>query len=145
MDVLEILMEDHRKVKQLLGDVVREANPKQAASILRTIKSELENHTHGEETVFYPAFAKYDEFKELLGESYKGHVEIKRLMREVPVNGPIEQLHQKAKELAECVEQHVQEEESDFFPRVRKVMKRNERETLGRHFEAAKVEKEKAA
>jgi hemerythrin superfamily protein len=60
MDALELLKTDHKKVKELFKKAEGNQNEKQQKQLFEQIKTELETHTHIEETVFYPAVAKHD-------------------------------------------------------------------------------------
>ncbi len=147
MDVLEILKSDHDKVKRLFSQFEEADTDKHRLAIFRTIRNELELHTFVEETVFYPAFRRYDEFKAWLDEAVSEHEEVKNILAEmVTVAGrDAGAFLEKFESLRDAVEHHVGEEENQFFPHVRRLLKRPEREALGRHVEAAKQEKLEAA
>ena len=55
---LELLKEDHRKVKDLLSELVQTTTraEKKRQQLLTKIDQELHIHTHLEEEIFYPAF-----------------------------------------------------------------------------------------
>jgi hemerythrin superfamily protein len=54
MDALELLKTDHKMVKELFKKAEGNKNEKQQKQLFEQIKTELETHTHIEETVFYP-------------------------------------------------------------------------------------------
>jgi iron-sulfur cluster repair protein YtfE (RIC family) len=145
MDALELLKADHDKVKNLCERVQSSETPEEKRRLFRDIRQELELHTHIEETVFYPAFAKYDEFKDTVRHAIEEHQKIKDLIREISGERDNRQLEMKLDQLIENFERHVQEEENEFFPNIRKMLKRPEREVLGRHLQAAKSERPMAA
>ena len=58
MDALELLKTDHKTVKELFKKAEGSENKKQQLQLFEKIKTELETHTHIEETVFYPAVKK---------------------------------------------------------------------------------------
>lgn len=147
MDVLEILKADHDKVKRLFNQFEETDNEKHRLALFRTIRNELTTHTFVEETVFYPAFRRYDEFKSWLDQAQAEHGQMKTFLKEMGAMSSIgsEEFAEKFESLKEEVEHHVSDEENDFFPKVRKLMKRPEREALGRHVEAARQEKAEAA
>lgn len=142
MDALDVLKSDHEKVRSLYDQIKAGVESSAQSGLMAQLRSELTTHTRIEETVFYPAFKNYPEFRGILGDSYADHREIKNRLR---------QLEDGSKDLSGLealmnnVEKHVLEEESKFFPMVRKLMKRSERETLGRHLLAAKSERAEAA
>ncbi len=57
MDALELLKQDHAKVKELL-ETAESAQGKERTAIFEKIKNELETHARIEENVFYPAVQK---------------------------------------------------------------------------------------
>ena len=58
MDALQILEQDHRKVKILFREIKDANDPSKKKELFDKIDGELETHTHIEETVFYPQSKK---------------------------------------------------------------------------------------
>lgn len=143
MDALELLMTDHQRVKDLFKEVESSQTENKQRVIFETIKREIQLHAYIEENIFYPTFAKFDEFKDIVAHSLEEHKEVHQLLQQISqLKTNAGQLKDKLFELRDKVEHHVQEEEGKFFPRVRQLMKRGEREQLGRHLQTAKQEKE---
>ena len=140
MDVLELLKEDHQKVKELFEQGQQTQDKKQQKQIFKEIKSELERHTRLEETIFYPAMAEHEELKEMVLESLEDHRQVKTVLREMGKLSPnSEKFKPKFKVLKDNVEHHAEEEEEGkMFPKIRKVINRAELEELGQELEAAK-------
>lgn len=65
MDALELLKQDHHKVKQLLTQAKETEDKKKQRQLFKEIKAELEIHARIEETIFYPAVAEHEELKEM--------------------------------------------------------------------------------
>jgi len=146
MDALELLKVDHQRVSDLFREAESSDSLKKKRVIFNSIQSELDLHTYIEETVFYPTFRKYPDFENLLSESYAEHAQVKELVSRIQaLPAESSELSQKMSQLKQRVEHHVHQEETDLFPRIRKVMKSSEREQLGRHLQVAKQEKEEAA
>lgn len=140
MDALELLKQDHQKVKELFKKVEATEDEKQHQQLFEKIKTELEAHTHIEETVFYPRIEQYEELKDMVLESVEEHRQIKTLIREIGnLADGSEKFDAKIKVMQENVEHHAEEEEEDkMFPKLRKLMQRSELEELGQQLEAAK-------
>lgn len=140
MNALELLKTDHKNVKALFEKAEGTKNPKQQKQLFEQIKSELETHTHIEETVFYPAIAKNEELKDMVLESLEEHKQVKTLLREMDsLSADSEKFEPKLKVLMENVEHHaVEEEEGEMFPKIRKLMNAESLEKLGQELEAAK-------
>ena len=139
MDALEILKQDHQKVKGLFKET-EEAGEKKQKQVFERIKTELETHTHIEESVFYPAMQKHEELKDMVLESLEEHKQVKTLLREMDnLAADSEKFEPKLKVLKENVEHHAEEEEEEkMFPKVRELLNKAELEQLGQELEAAK-------
>ena len=139
MNALELLRQDHQKVKTLF-EQAEEADETQLQEICQQIKSELETHARIEEMVFYPAMEKFPELKEMVQDSRAEHEEIKALLAEIDdVGADGEELEAKLEELMETVEHHAEdEEEGEMFPKIIEIVDRQELERLGNQLQAAK-------
>lgn len=140
MNALELLKKDHKTVKELFKKAEGNNNEKQQKQLFEQIKTELETHTHIEETVFYPAVEQIEELKDMVLESLEEHKQVKTLLREMEnLSDDSEKFEPKLKVLMENVEHHaVEEEEGKMFPTLRKLMSNEELEQLGQQLEAAK-------
>ena len=83
MDALELLKQDHDKVRELFRQVEEAEDPKKRKQLFDEIDTELEIHTHIEETVFYPAMEQHDELKDMVAEAREEHEEVKTLLEEI--------------------------------------------------------------
>ena len=140
MDALELLKQDHQKVKELFERGQETEDKKQQRQIFKEIKSELETHARIEETIFYPAMEEHEELKDMVLESLEEHKQMKTVLREMArLSASSERFKPKFKVLKDNVEHHaVEEEEGKMFPKIRKLINRNELEELGQELEAAK-------
>lgn len=141
MDALELLKQDHRKVAELFKQVEATDDMKKHQQLFQQIKTELETHTHIEEVILYPAFEKHDELKDITLEAYEEHKQVKTLIREIAaLSEGSERFDAKLKVMGENVEHHVKEEETEMFPKAKKLYDRAQLEQLGQEMEAAKKE-----
>ena len=112
MDALELLKEDHQKVKELFEQAEETEDQKEKNKIFSEIQSELETHARIEETVFYPAMEKREELKDMVLESLEEHKQIKTLLKEIDnLKSDSEKFEPKLSVLMENVEHHAEEEE----------------------------------
>ena len=138
MDALELLKQDHAKVKKLF-EQAEDADQKEQRTIFTQIKTELEIHTHIEESVFYPAMQRYAELKDMVTESLEEHSKVKTLLKEMDGLAESEDFEDKLEELIDNVEHHAEdEEESKMFPKVRELVSAAELDKLGAQLQAAK-------
>jgi hemerythrin superfamily protein len=146
MDALELLKQDHQKVKELF-EQAEEAEAEDQQEIFQQIKTELETHARIEETVFYPAVQEHEELKDMVLESLEEHKQIKTLLREMEnLASDSEKFEPKLKVLMENVEHHAEEEEEGkMFPKLRQIMGKQKLEQLGADLEAAKGQRQRKA
>jgi hemerythrin superfamily protein len=139
MDALELLKQDHKTVKGLFKEV-EETDQKMQKQVFDRIKTELETHTHIEESVFYPAMQKHEELKDMVLESLEEHKQVKTLLIDLDnLSSDSEEFEPKLKVLMENIEHHAEEEEEEkMFPKVRQLVNKAELEQLGQELEAAK-------
>ena len=140
MDALELLKEDHQKVKELFEEAEGTEDQKEKNRIFSEIQTELETHARIEETVFYPAMQQHEELKDIVLESIEEHRQIKTLLKEIDnLKSDSEKFEPKLKVLMENVEHHAEEEEEGkMFPKVREICSAEDLEQLGQELEAAK-------
>ena len=139
MNALEILKQDHQKVKQLFKEATHASDPHKRKDLFDKIDTELEIHAHIEETVFYPALEQHKELQDMVAEALEEHQEVKTLLEEIEELGS--ESHEfggKLQELMENVEHHVAEEEGEMFPKVREVFDERELNEIARQLNSAK-------
>jgi len=142
MDAFELLKADHKKVSGLF-DELEAATGKAKLNVFNQIKTELELHTHIEETIFYPALEKPEETHDLTLEAYEEHKMVKTLLAELSgARTADEEWQAKAKVLRENVEHHVEEEENELFDKADDALSDEEIEALGQRMDAEKARKQ---
>jgi hemerythrin superfamily protein len=132
-DAIALLKEDHKKVRELLGQY-ENATGQRRMKLGSQIEQELTVHTTIEEEIFYPAYreaARKKEDKKLFYEAVEEHHVVKLVLPEKDDGQDNEELKAKAKVLKELVEHHAGEEEKEMFPRARKLFSREELKELG--------------
>lgn len=143
-DAIALLKEDHERVRELLGELEETSDRAEGKrqKLLSTIEEELTIHTKIEEDIFYPAFfdaAKSSDDKEMYYEAIEEHHVVDLVMPEVKNTDPsTNEFAAKAKVLKDLVEHHAEEEESEMFPRARKLMNRERLMELGEELARAK-------
>jgi hemerythrin superfamily protein len=139
MNALEILKQDHQKVKGLFQAATKATDQTKRKDLFNQIDTELEIHAHIEETVFYPAIEDLEELKDMVAEALEEHQEAKKLLDELEQLGAeSHDFGSKLQQLIEAVEHHVQEEEGEMFPKIRELFDEDELEQLGKELESAK-------
>lgn len=135
-DPVTMLEQDHRKVEQLFEQYTSSQDP----SVVQEICTELTVHATIEEEVVYPVVAReLPDGKELDKEARKEHkevedaiLEIERLGYDDPGVAPFMET------IIQGVTHHVQEEESEMFPKLREELDRSKLTDVGEKLATAK-------
>lgn len=142
MDAITLLKDDHHTVEQLFKKFEQAGDRAfvQKRQIVDRIIEELSVHAAIEEQVFYPvARAAVPDTETIALESLEEHHVVKWLLSELADMSPEhERFTAKVTVLIENVRHHVEEEEGDFFPKVREALSRNEMADLGETLANAK-------
>jgi hemerythrin superfamily protein len=143
MEALELLKQDHQKVKELFEQAEDSEARAEQKRIFSQIKTELETHARIEESVFYPAMQKHEELREMVREALEEHQKVKSLLKEMEkLVDDNEKFEAMLSDLMENVEHHAEkEEEGKMFPKVRQIVDRATLDKLGQELEAAKGKK----
>lgn len=146
MNALELLTEDHDKVRDLLSQLVNttERAEKKRPELLAKIEKELQVHTQIEEEIFYPAFKKASgkENDKMYHEAQEEHRAVESLvLPDLKKTDPSSaQFAGRAKVLKELIEHHAAEEEEEMFTQARDTMSKQELEALGKQMQERKKE-----
>ena len=118
--VIEMLKEDHQKVKGLFEDF-ESAEGRESAEIAATTIMELEIHADLEEKLIYPAIRKEIEEDDMMNEAIEEHHLVHVLIKELKKLKPSDETFQaKFKVLGELVKHHIEEEEGEILPKAEK-------------------------
>ncbi len=125
-DALQLLMAEHREVKamfqayQKLADVGGRGDERML--IASQICVALTLHTQMEEEILYPAAREVlTQDEDIVDEAYVEHAGARALIAQVKTMTTDQPLYDaKLKVLGEYVDHHVREEETEFFPKLRK-------------------------
>lgn len=143
MDILTLLKKDHKKVGALLkkADKTKPQAIKRREELFKQIKEELKVHTKVEEIIFYPPLKEYKATHDLIFEAYEEHGLVDVVIAQMEkVAYDSDQWTAKMTVLKELVEHHVDDEEDELFPKVRKVLKKAVLENMGKEMKRLKQE-----
>lgn len=124
-DAVGLLTADHREVKALFQKYAKlaesDAEDSDRQALAETICDLLTVHATIEEEIFYPAVRHATQDDDLLDEAEAEHASAKELIAEIKHMSPDDGLYDvKVTVLAELIDRHVEEEESDMFPEAKK-------------------------
>ena len=143
MDAIVLLKDDHKTVEKLFKKFEKtgDGSYKTKRKLVDQMITELTAHAYIEEKIFYPAAReRVPETTDHVLESIEEHHVVVWMLSELNGMDPKdERFTAKVTVLMENVRHHVEEEEDEWFPQVRKAMGRKILQELGERMEAAKA------
>src|SRR5438874_3179292 len=143
-DAIALLKQDHNNVRALLKKLESAEEGDERLELFSQIENELKVHTQIEEEIFYPAFhqsAEGEKDEHLYYEAVEEHHVVDMVLPEVrDTDENSDEFAAKAKVLKDLVEHHAEEEETQMFPKARKLMDSSELKELGQQLEQRKME-----
>lgn len=144
MSAIDLLESQHREVEKLFAALEKATASADKASLFDDIADKLAIHAAIEEHHFYPA-VRARRTEDILLESLEEHLSIKRVLADLlETDAEDDTFDAKVKVLKEQVEHHVGEEESDLFPKVKKLLDATELEALEQEMVAEQEQLEEA-
>jgi hemerythrin superfamily protein len=138
MDAITLLKQDHREVEALFKrfEAAGDGALKLKRKLVDQIIAALSKHASIEEAILYPAaraaLEETSDGEDMVLEALEEHHVVKWTLEELITLAPdAERFEAKATVLMESVRHHVKEEEQDLFPKLRKVMSRDELIAIG--------------
>ncbi|MFI5907935.1 hemerythrin domain-containing protein [Dactylosporangium sp. NPDC051541] len=134
-DAIVLLKDDHKNVKRLFKEfqAAEEGPAARKAEIVEQILKELTVHTYIENEVMYPEVRKLlPDLEDDVLESYEEHHVADVLCFELAtMDADDEHFDAKVTVLIENVTHHIEEEEQEWFPKVREGLGRNQLQEIG--------------
>ena len=141
-DAIVLLKADHKEIRKLFADFEKAGDNAQATKkrLVDKIIELLTVHTYIENEVMYPRVrALLPDLEDDILESYEEHHVADLLVMELSsMSASDERFTAKTTVLIENVTHHIQEEEDDWFPKVRDGLGRKALQEIGAEMEAAR-------
>ncbi len=133
MNAIELLKSDHREAMGLMKQIeTADKGDASSKTIFNELKAALTLHTRIEEQVFYPALRNHAETSDMITESVEEHKEVDELLAEMTAMSPEDDAFMdKFIELRDSVSHHVEEEETEMFPKAEKILGRERLNQMG--------------
>jgi len=137
MNAIDMLIEDHERVKDLLTRLTEstERAVKTRTELLQKLEMEVTIHTELEEQILYPAYKEAGGKEELkmYHEAKEEHRAVDSLvLPDLKATDPSTvQFSGRVKVCKELLEHHIEEEESEMFPQARKLFDEARLEEMG--------------
>lgn len=134
MDPIQLIQKDHREVETLFKAferAARDGRPLEQGRIVHELLRELSIHAAIEEELVYPALRSAGLEDEVLG-ALEEHHAAKLTLSELEALGPgAERFEPKVRVLATEVRHHIEEEERELLPRLRRALDPERLRSLG--------------
>jgi len=139
-DVVDILSSDHREFQALIAEIRTAPDAETRSDLRDALVSGLVRHAVGEEMYVYPAIKQYVPDGEAAVEhDIAEHKELERTMKELEAVEPTDpQFDTLLGQLETILVDHVQDEESDQFPKLRVAIPREQLIEIGSKVQTAK-------
>lgn len=120
-DGIALLKADHRTVEKLFAQFEKARDDDRRKALADKICLELRVHMQLEEEIFYPVSREFLKDDDIVDEAVVEHAAARDLIEEIEAMQPAEAFYDaKMTVLQEQIEHHVEEEETEYFPKVRK-------------------------
>lgn len=135
IEIIDAIKTDHEDLRKLIEVMKSEdAGRSEKKKAFMQFAVLLKSHAVSEERAFYARALKNKELKINAHEGYVEH-KVADLLSQVARREKMpDRLEAEMKVLAELVEHHIEEEESDFLPEAKKEFSEEERNEMGRNF-----------
>ncbi|WBB80895.1 hemerythrin domain-containing protein [Micromonospora sp. WMMD882] len=134
-DAIVLLKEDHKEMRRLFREFqgAQDGPPGRRQQLVNQILEALTVHTYLENEVMYPEVRKLlPDLEDDILESYEEHHVADVLCAELAtMDASDERFVAKVTVLIENVTHHVEEEEQEWFPKVREALGRNQLQEIG--------------
>lgn len=143
MDAMEMLIRDHREVMEIFKEVelAHKNKDRTLDDIFDKLLQKLEMHMNIEETMFYPNIVSKKETRDITLEGIEEHHVVKTILKELNLDPKItDEWKAKLKVCRENVEHHINEEETEMFPDVPKVLSKERLDQIANQLEEKKRE-----
>jgi hemerythrin-like domain-containing protein len=139
-DAVDILTADHRAMLELLGEIEGAADADQRRDLADTVIAEVMRHAVAEEMYVYPAMEKHlPNGVEEVEHDKKEHDELVQVMKKIEdVDASEARFMELVREMERQLRHHVEDEETDQFPKLRTHIPAEDLVELGQKVETAK-------
>jgi hypothetical protein len=135
-NAIDLLKSQHEEVKSLFKRIEKAGLRAQKVKLFDELAAKLVGHDAIEREIFYPACEKGMGMTALLGEALVEHGVVEFSLYQADQARRDKDFSFKCQVLSEIVLHHVEEEENDFFPKVKKALGAERLEELGARMKA---------
>lgn len=136
MNVLELIKDDHRRVRELIRRLrAGNESPEAARRLFGGLRNALERHMEAEEACFYPAIDVGED--ELIDEAAAEHEGVHELLADLGRMSPgTYEWSECLEDLEEMIEAHVEMEEVEIFAIARRKLDLDQLDLMAQEFKS---------
>jgi len=133
------LKDEHEEVAALMKRVISTDDATEKREWFDKVRTLLLSHSKAEEKEFYPRLLAHVSTRELVEHSFDEHEQVAQLIEELDIRDIAEpDWDENFDELMQSVEDHVEDEENDLFPRAKQVLSGDDLDAIEERFLRAK-------
>ena len=146
MNAIQLLKSEHEKAKRAFAEI-QAATANERAPLWAKLEPELKVHEEMEEVALYgPVAQELGSTDQTLKEWHEHHheevTEAEALIQEIDdLDSTSDDWVEKVEELQEALEQHIEEEEGDIWPRIQQAWDQSKLEYAGQQMETLRRQK----
>lgn len=138
MDAITLLIDDHRRVQKLLEGYPTLSDLTAKVQAFTQISEALGVHAANEELHFYPAYQQATQDKAFVRNNFAEHQVVKDCLKKFRPDLTEGELDILIQTLGQALQEHIEEEETEMFPRARDAMGKDLLEVVGTKMKKAK-------
>lgn len=135
MEIYDELKEDHRVVQGMLKRLVQKRDEELFADLVNTVQA----HMRAEEKAVYRVVEQIPEFSDIIADSQEEHNAVRKMLRDIENERDDDEWLVKMRELRDALNQHIEEEEGEFFDKLHKMFSHAKANELGESFKAIRA------
>lgn len=133
--VIDLLMKDHRAFRILMAKIRSpRKKPNQIISHFNKLKKLVKSHVAAEEYGLLRVIMDHPRFESNAHEGYEEHRVHEYILNGIQTVTDRKRKVEQMKAFCEILEHHLDEEEEELFPRVKKLLAKSSRKKLGKRF-----------
>jgi len=141
MDIYTLLKTDHDKVKRLLNEIDSKEDEQEQQKLLEQLSKEIFTHNQAEEQSFYKALLEHPETKALIPTSEEEHDAVENFL--IDLETERKDRKKIITTMKDSILMHVEKEETQIFPKSKKIFEEEELSQITQEFLNAKKDIEK--
>jgi len=134
MNVLELIKNDHSMVDKMFQEIeesIKNNDEEEALAIFQDLKNSLLLHARSEAAAVYDRLLSHEKVKSFAFEGEEEHGLIEELLAKLDETKAVDDSWQGAfTVLKEIVDHHVEEEENELFPKMKKLFSKTQLENM---------------